>query len=277
MDKNAFLISFPKYPVPGKNLRRRWRESWTKNWKNPGLNLPRATSDAIISKMQDETTEIFLQAASDYFFLLNRDFPGKETIKLVGDRYRLTGSQRNMLFRGVTAATHSQERKTRRISHPGSKHLYIDGYNVLFTVMNYFLGKPLFIGNDGFLRDSGEIYGRIANSDIFNKAIHMVIKYLVMNEMEPFTFVLDQPVPGSSDHVVIIENHIHELAKSKKNQVLLTAGTDHYLMKVAGGVIATSDSEIIDRAVCPLLDLARKLLNDHNHIDNRVFNLEWLG
>jgi len=54
-------------------------------------------------KKVDVVTESFKHAVKDYFFLINKKYPEKETVKLIGDRYRLTGLQRTVLFRGITS------------------------------------------------------------------------------------------------------------------------------------------------------------------------------
>ena len=47
-------------------------------------------------------TETLKDAARDYRFLLNRSYPQKASIKLVGDRYQLSGQERSVLYRGVS-------------------------------------------------------------------------------------------------------------------------------------------------------------------------------
>ncbi len=47
-------------------------------------------------------TEKFKDAVRDYRFLLDRSYPQKASIKLVGDRNQLTGQERSLLYRGVS-------------------------------------------------------------------------------------------------------------------------------------------------------------------------------
>ncbi|HHN48821.1 MAG TPA: DUF434 domain-containing protein, partial [Bacteroidales bacterium] len=35
----------------------------------------------------------FLQSAADYLYFLNRNYPQKALIKLIGDRYQLSGTE----------------------------------------------------------------------------------------------------------------------------------------------------------------------------------------
>jgi hypothetical protein len=45
-------------------------------------------------------SDAFINACHDYYYLLNRHFPERGVLKLVGDRYRLDGDQRTVLYRG---------------------------------------------------------------------------------------------------------------------------------------------------------------------------------
>ena len=47
-------------------------------------------------------TENFKNAIIDYSYLLEKDYPHKAILKIIGDRYLLTGLQRSILFRGIT-------------------------------------------------------------------------------------------------------------------------------------------------------------------------------
>ena len=43
----------------------------------------------------------FKAATKDYYYLLNREYSQKATLKLISDHYRLSGVQRSALFRGI--------------------------------------------------------------------------------------------------------------------------------------------------------------------------------
>lgn len=224
------------------------------------------------------------QAVFDYIYLLNRQYPENESIKLVGNRYRLTKKQRHMLYRGLAPNYLCKTRKEKRIGNPqhegnegqGLKDgiLYIDGYNVLFTVMNYLLGKTLFIANDGLLRDTGESYGKIENINMFIKAAGLVTGYLNAHGMTPYIIYLDQKVTGNDHHVAILENQ--EDRQHPGNLVITSTDPDQQLKEKASGIIVTSDSEIVDATPCRVLDLAYLVLSVHYNIDEKIINLDKL-
>jgi hypothetical protein len=210
-------------------------------------------------KNKNLITNAFKDALTDYYYLLNKNYPEKETLKLVGDRFRLTGVQRTILFRGITSKEKASNRKSRRIPIEDlkGKELYIDGYNVLFTIMNYLLGKMVFIGNDGILRDSGGAYGKIEKEEIFYKAAGTLMDFVQQRDIENITMYLDQPVSNSQSHVIQLKKMQQEKIKG---EVCLLHSVDNRLKQIKGGVIATSDSEIIDHTPGKIIDLARSAL-----------------
>jgi len=73
----------------------------------------------------DIVTDEFTKALRDYAYLLNRAYPRKSILKIVGDRYLLNAFQRVMLSRGVFPDSDARvrigkTRKTRKSSVPGS-------------------------------------------------------------------------------------------------------------------------------------------------------------
>jgi hypothetical protein len=208
--------------------------------------------------MTEFVTESFKHAANDYFFLLNKKYPEKETVKLVGDRYRLTGLQRTVLFRGITSYEKSLNRKSKLTKNVKEKKLYLDGYNVLYTIMNYILGKAIFIGNDGILRDAGEGYGKIENEKAFYKAMDLLLDVTRTTRVESVYVYLDDPVSNSDFHMQAFKKKMEQ--RTIEGEVFSVKSADRELTYKKNGVIATSDSEIIETTPCPVLDLARNVL-----------------
>ena len=88
--------------------------------------------------------EDFKLACRDYFYLVDRHFPERGVLKLVGDRYRLRGDQRTVLYRGISSRMRSEIRTDIAGCGCFRENLIIDGYNILFTLLNYRLGKITF-------------------------------------------------------------------------------------------------------------------------------------
>jgi hypothetical protein len=211
--------------------------------------------------LHEFSAPVFADAAGDYFYLINRAYPEKSALKLVGDRYRLSGNQRNCLYRGITSQAIADTRMLKRTENLKHQLIHVDAYNVLFTIMNYLLGKRLFISNDGFLRDSGEAYGKIENREIFFRSINLLLDCLSAIHPEHSLFHLDTSVDSSRQYRDIMENGLK--ARHLSGEVLLSKHADTDLLKVKDGIIATSDSEIIDHGSVGIIDLARPCLESN--------------
>lgn len=210
-------------------------------------------------------TGSFEQAVIDYYWLRNRHYPEHQSLKLVGDRYRLSGDQRNILYRGITDPESARRRNSRLIhqSDIANSILLIDGYNVLLTVTAYLLGRPVFMANDGFLRDAGSSYGRIEK---FQNAVQLMSRFLADLRhtglsLNGLICVIDKPVENSSHHAAVIREAMVQV--DIPCEVLLADSADKELKQRSQQekdiVIATSDSGIIDAAACGTYDLARHL------------------
>jgi hypothetical protein len=210
--------------------------------------------------MNDEllNNKNFIMGAIDYRYLQDRKYPQKGTLKLVGDRYKLSGDQRTVLYRGISSKESSGERKSRLITGIKNKILIIDGYNVLFTILNYRLGKLVFISTDSILRDAGSLHGRIRNEDIFGECISLLFGYLITRKPSYLDIFLDSPVSHSAKHKDIIDNSLNEY--SLVGSCKLVKSPDFEIKQNTSGVICTSDTAIINRTSSRIADLPRAVL-----------------
>jgi hypothetical protein len=211
--------------------------------------------------MVDIVTGIFKDALQDYLFLLNRGYPEKPAVKLVGDRYRLGSVERIALYRGLTSEEKALRRRAKITVDTKGEKLYIDGYNVLFTLMNYLFGKLIFIGNDGLMRDCGETYGKIENETLFYRAVDLLLDYIGGCKPAVINIYFDSQVSGSAQHVNGVEKRLE--VKKLAGDVLLVKSADEELKEKTEGIIATCDSEIIDNSECRVVDLTRGALENN--------------
>jgi hypothetical protein len=216
-------------------------------------------------------TDSFIAAADDYLFLRNRGYPEKPSVKLVGDRYRLSGLQRKILFRGITSTENAQKRQTRLILNTeqlNGKTLLMDGYNVLLTFINYRDGKPLFVCNDGFLRDIGD-YGEAIAGESFKTAARLVASFLKEFDAAWASVYLDEPVKGSMEHANYLKQEMED--SSINGEVIRVPSVDEELIKISKTkpeiILATSDSEIIDAVSSKIVDAAHHILKRHHNIN----------
>lgn len=197
-------------------------------------------------------------AVNDYYYLLNKKYPEKSSLKLVGDRYGLSRDERNILYRGVCSSEECTVRKARRVLELKNKSLAIDAYNVICTIMNYRMGKKLFISLDTFLRDAGSTHGKIKNDTLFEEAVRQTAEFLSLSDLKEVFFYYDSPVSHSSKHKEYTERLLDDF--SLKGECFTVKSADYVLKRGTFDIIATSDSNIIENASALTLDLARLIL-----------------
>ncbi len=204
----------------------------------------------------------FRCAARDYLMLVEKKYAQASALKLVGDRYQLTSVQRSMLYRGIVGSREAAsriEKKTHVVSGVGIR---IDALNVLYTVANYLYGKVLFISTDSWLRDAGEVHGGGMPSPRrgtkLETAIELTIAWLASQRPAEATFYIDKPVSMSGELAARIRGHVDTAGLT--GDAVTVPSADFELKRAPDGVVATSDSTIIDAARRPVCDLAHEVL-----------------
>jgi hypothetical protein len=190
------------------------------------------------------------RAAVEYRRLIDWGYSPAASLKLVGDRHRMSRDDRVVLFRGVSSSEDSEAR-ARIIAPPSSivagLDLLVDGYNQALIVMHYLLGRPLFIGTDGLTRDAGGAHGRIADQGLFERAAGILADRLAAIAPRRATVYLDSPVPGSAGHAALFRRLL--AARRMEATVLLERSADSPLKAAAsetGTLVASGDSAIAD-------------------------------
>ncbi len=209
-----------------------------------------------------ELSENFKQAIHDYLYLLEHRYPEKSTLKLVSDRYALSGEERSMLFRGVVTAGQVKARRKKAVQQPEKGNFYIiDGYNVIRTVGSYLNGNFVFVAMDGFLRDASEIHKKAVSDEIVYRSVDLILATLSGFQPEKVQFLLDRPVSKSGELASRINQLLPDFGLAGE------AGTvhspDHHLKKARTGILCSSDSAIIDQSYLPVFDLARQTMQTH--------------
>lgn len=193
-------------------------------------------------------------ASEDFRYLLNRRYPRKAALELVGNRYGLTYDERHLLHRGVFSSTSSQARRRKRISikEIRNKDLAIDGHNVLITIEAGLSGRPLILGDDGYVRDISGLSGSFKKTKRTEEAIQFIIRTLKEWKPRQTLFLLDAPISMSGRLAEKIRDRL------KRDNLLGDAMAVKVPEKILigfPGIVATSDTDIIDRSK-KVLDLA---------------------
>jgi len=211
----------------------------------------------------------FKSAKRDYLYLLERGFPQKGIIKLIGDRYALNRKERSMLYRGITTQDSriSRMEKRAKVREVKGKSLLVDGYNVMITIGNYLNGNTVFLSNDGYLRDAAEMHGKVFRKVLMEKVLDLLLDDLRYLKVKNSVIYFDQPVSKSGE----LASRVSMLMKVSgiKGNAKTADSPDYILKQAKDGLIATSDSSIIDSSNVIVFDLAR-------HVIQRKFKPEFL-
>lgn len=203
----------------------------------------------------------FQDAIRDYRFLKDRGYPDRAALKLVGDHHRLAAVERNCLFRAVFARRDSRRRRRKLVGPEAvaGQSLGVDWYNVLITVESYLKGYPVFVADDGLVRDSSAVHGSYRPGPITEQAMQKILLTIASLHPARVELFLDAPISFSGQMAETLRlRGSGELGESL--EVCVSASAD-YPLKSFRGVVASSDSSIVDRpGVRAVLDLAACVL-----------------
>jgi len=194
------------------------------------------------------------EAAEDFRYLLNRRYPRKAVLELVGNRYGLTFDDRHLLHRGVFSDVDSKSRKKKiiLIKDVRNKDLAIDGHNILITIEAALSGRPLVLADDGFIRDISGLSGSFRKTEITDEAVQLIIRVLKKWKLRKTLFLFDAPISMSGKLAEGIRDQLRQAnlsgdAKAVKVPEKILIGFP--------GIIATSDTAIVNQSK-KVLDLA---------------------
>jgi hypothetical protein len=209
--------------------------------------------------------EHFMSACRDYSYLVNRYYPERGAVKMVGDRYRLTRDQRTVLYRGISEEERSRLRRSLLVGNIKNKTLGVDGYNVIFSLLNYRLGRFTFIATDNVMRDAGSLHGRLRDEITFHECVLLMMDFLTFMQPASVDIFLDSPVSHSEKHARAIREILEKSSFPGTCQVIRSA--DFALKNFPYEVLATSDTVIMEKASRPVVDLPRMILEKQYQAD----------
>ncbi len=208
------------------------------------------------------------RAGKDFHFLLNRGYPRKAALELVGNRYGLTSDERHLLHRGVFSNSDSESRRKKKvfIGDVRNKDLAIDGHNVLITIEAGISGRPLVLGDDGFIRDISGLSGSFKKTETTEKAIQSIVNAIKQIKPHQTLLLFDAPISKSGELAEAVRNYL------KKEDIpgdAMAVKVPERILIGFPGVVATSDTAIIDRSR-KVLDLAGHVLRKNVELESLI-------
>lgn len=132
-------------------------------------------------------------------WLLERGYPERSSLALVGNRHELVSRQRDAAGRAACTDSARAGRLARRIDpeRAAGRALAIDGFNLLTTVESALGGGLVLRGRDGCLRDLASLRGTWRRVAETLPALELVRDRLDELCVEDCTWWLDRPVSNS--------------------------------------------------------------------------------
>ena len=203
----------------------------------------------------------FVKSIEDLIGLLDKKYPKKASLELVGNRYNLNRDERAILYRGVFDTAGSNMRKKKRVDliHAGDNSslnircLIFDGYNILISLESYLKGKIIFLALDGYVRDISGVYGSHRFSSYTERSAGLLVDFIkdLTEQLDPrpdVFFYLDSPVSKSGE----LAMYMRDLFKREhiKAEVAVINNPDTAIVELSkrssNSLTATSDTVLID-------------------------------
>ena len=210
----------------------------------------------------------FCDAIRDYLYFRERRYPAKSVLKLICDKYQLDAAERTMLFRGITLPETARTRLAKLCGTPAAGACFhVDYFNQCLIIVSYLSGNRVFISCDGVLRDASGFHGKKIPEHLFIRSVELIVQTLESFRPGGIIFYADSQISGAGRLASVATELFGHTSVSC--HMLMTEKADEALASVAGGIICTADSAIIDRTGLPVFDLAKYVLE---HTFNPVFS-----
>jgi hypothetical protein len=200
-------------------------------------------------------------AVADLSWLLGRGYAPLSALKLVGDRWRLTERQRQAVRRSAC----SDESRTRRLAHQASRgelagqNLVIDGFNVVTTIEAALGGAVVLLCRDHTCRDIAGLHGSYRKVAETVPALGVLVTALDELGVSRCRWLFDRPISNSGR----IRSLVLQIAAAESRDWMVELVNDpDPVLSAAGEIVATSDSEILDRCA-RWCNLARAVIEGH--------------
>jgi len=189
-----------------------------------------------------------VEASRDLAYLLSRGYRREPAVRFVGDRYRLDKGERLLLYRTVydVKTGEAHRRKVVSVEAMRGKILSIDGYNVLITVEIILMGLPVFLSDDGVVRDISMVSRKYSFTDTTFEALNLILSELKELKPHGVYWFLDAPIPRSGELAKVIREGLREHGLEG---VAIMVKTADKVTLLKGDVVAGSDCVVVEKAI----------------------------
>lgn len=189
------------------------------------------------------------EAAPDLRWLLARGYGMREGLQLVGNHFKLTQRQRQLLYRCVSKGDAAARRRARIVPPEAmaGQCVLVDGYNCLITTEVFLAGGVVLLTDDGVLRDALGVFGSYRFSEHTERALAALTDVLTANRPGQLDVYLD----GRMRFARIVQERWQERVAEAgmPASVHSVPSADRALREnVAGAILASGDRLNMDAA-----------------------------
>lgn len=197
------------------------------------------------------------RAAKEARYLLNRGYPKDSALRFVSDHHRLPQEQRYVLIRVLVASELARSRMAKIVPLRALRGnvVFVDGYNVLITAESLLEGSPVYLCDDGFLRDTRGIFKRYTASHFTAGALSSILDLLVLAAPARSEILLDQQMSRSGELAGQIRGMMAERCLPGDAR---TAKDVDRRLKTEAAIVASGDGNVID-ASSAVVDLPAEM------------------
>ncbi len=176
---------------------------------------------------------------------MDRGYPASSAIRFVSDHHRLSEDERMVLQRVIVPARTALPRmaKTLRLHALRNRTVFLDGYNCIITCESLLSGYPVYLCDDGFLRDTRGFFRRYRANPSACRAIQEILGLLAEAGPSRAVFLLDSQISRSGELAGEIRGLMAQM--SLLGDALCRRDVDHQL-KSCREIVASSDGIVID-------------------------------
>ncbi|MGB4652102.1 MAG: DUF434 domain-containing protein [Methanothrix sp.] len=197
------------------------------------------------------------KALEEARYLLDRGYPKDSAVGFVSNHHRLAEKERFILMRVVVRSDLAWARRSKLLDLENlrGQSISIDGYNVIITTESVLGGYPVYLCDDGLLRDSRGIFRGFKASPLTAIALNWILDLLASAGPARTEVLLDQQMSRSGELAEMVRGM---MAERQLCGVARTARNVDHLLKTAKRIILTSDGNVID-SVDYIMDLPAEI------------------
>lgn len=180
-------------------------------------------------------------------YLVDRLYPKDSAVRFVSDHHRLPEAERFVLMRVVVPSGQARLRRAKLLPWQDlrGQEVLMDGYNVLITMESLLSGRPVYICDDGFLRDVQGIFRSYKQSVFTDPALTSIFDLLTEAGVARVEVLIDQQMSMSGG---LAEKLRRMMAGRGLPGDARTARSADHELKITQATVATSDGNVIDAA-----------------------------